>query len=106
MACEKQHRYDPQYNNLPVDQGGAGRHRCAGCAYERGYEDGLNRKEKLDLDLDSLPESQAGTVRHKSPHAAYAAGYLAGGEDSYKEIPVPPFQITSPYDKYILYGDE
>lgn len=22
MACEKQHRYDPQYNNLPVDQGG------------------------------------------------------------------------------------
>lgn len=25
MACEKQHRYDPQYNNLPVDQGGAGR---------------------------------------------------------------------------------
>ena len=81
---EKQHRYDPQYNNLPVDQGGAGRHRCAGCAYERGYEDGLNRKEKLDLDLDSLPESQAGTVRHKSPHAAYAAGYLAGVEDSYK----------------------
>lgn len=80
MACEKQHRYDPQYNNLPVDQGGAGRHRCAGCAYERGYEDGLNRKEKLDLDL----ESQAGTVRHKSPHAAYAAGYLAGVEDSYK----------------------
>ena len=68
MACEKQHRYDPQYNNLPVDQGGAGRH----------------RKEKLDLDLDSLPESQAGTVRHKSPHAAYAAGYLAGVEDSYK----------------------
>lgn len=54
MACEKQHRYDPQYNNLPIDQGGAGRHRCAGCAYERGYEDGLNRKEKLDLDLDSL----------------------------------------------------
>ena len=105
MACEKQHRYDPQYNNLPVDQGGAGRHRCAGCAYERGYEDGLNRKEKLDLDLDSLPESQAGTVRHKSPHAAYAAGYLAGVEDSYKYIPVPPFQITSPYDKDILYVD-
>lgn len=23
---------------------------------ERGYEDGLNRKEKLDLDLDSLPQ--------------------------------------------------
>ena len=43
MACEKQHRYDPQYNNLPVDQGGAGRHRCAGCAYERGYVWGIER---------------------------------------------------------------
>lgn len=32
MACTKRHRYDPQYNNLPVDQVGAGRHRCAGCA--------------------------------------------------------------------------
>ena len=75
MACEKQHRYDPQYNNLPVDQGGAGRHRCALCP---------NPKLKFLLDLDSLPESQAGTVRHKSPHAAYAAGYLAGVEESYK----------------------
>ena len=84
MACEICICVLITYNNLPVDQGGAGRHRCAGSAYERGDEDGLNRKEKLDLDLDSLPESQAGTVRHKSPHAAYAAGYLAGVEDSYK----------------------
>ncbi len=43
MICEKEHRYDPQYNDLPVVQGGEGRHRCAGCAYERGYEDGLKR---------------------------------------------------------------
>ena len=84
MICQKNHRYDPQHNDLPIDQGGAGRHRCAGCAYEKGYKDGLTRKEKLDLALDSLPESQAGTVRHKSPHAAYAAGYLAGVRDSYK----------------------
>lgn len=40
MTCTKQHRYDPQYSNLPDDQGG--RHRCAGCAYEKGYDDGLN----------------------------------------------------------------
>lgn len=84
MACTKQHRYDPQYNDLPVDQGGAGRHRCAGCAYEKGYADGRARKEQLALDLALLPESQAGTVRHKSPHAAYAAGYLEGVRDSYK----------------------
>ena len=84
MICENRHRYDPQHNNLPDDQSGAGRYRCAGCAYEKGYKDGLDRKEQLNLDLDSLPKSQAGTVRHKSPHAAYATGYLAGVKDSYK----------------------
>ena len=77
-------RYDARFEYLPEDQGGAGRHRCAGCAYQKGYEDGLHRREQLNLDLDSLPESQAGTVRHKSPHAAYALGYLAGIEDSYR----------------------
>ena len=83
MICQKEHRYDPQHNDLPEDQGGYGRHRCAGCAYEKGYQNGRQRKEQLSLDLDSLPESQAGTVRHKSPHAAYAAGYLKGVKDSY-----------------------
>lgn len=83
MACKKEHRYDLQFNNLPDDQGGAGRHRCAGCAYDKGYEDGLCRKEELNLNLNSLPESQAGVVRHKSPHAAYALGYQKGVEDSY-----------------------
>lgn len=82
--CNKNHRHDPKFDALPEDQGGAGRHRCAACAYEKGYEDGLHRKEKIDLDLDSLPQSQAGTVRHKSPHAAYALGYLHGVENSYK----------------------
>jgi len=84
MACTKEHRYNDIFNNLPDDQGGSGRHRCAGCAYDRGYQDGLLKKESIDLDLDSLPESQAGTVRHKSPHAAYAEGYKKGVEDSYK----------------------
>lgn len=82
--CEHSHRYDSKFDALPDDQGGAGRHRCAGCAYERGYADGLERKERVDLDLDSLPLSQAGSVRHKSPHAAYALGYLRGVEESYK----------------------
>lgn len=84
MICKKEHRYNDLYLHLPEDQGGAGRHRCAGCAYEKGYEDGLQRKESLDLDLDSLPESQAGTVRHKSPHAAYALGYFDGVKESYR----------------------
>lgn len=84
MICKEQHRYDPQFNKLPDDQGGTGRHRCAGCAYEKGYQDGFERKEQLSLNFDSLPESQAGTVRHKSLHAAYAAGYLKGVKDSYR----------------------
>lgn len=83
MACEKEHRYDLQFNNLPDDQGGAGRHRCARCAYDKGYEDGLCRKEELNLNLNSLPESQAEVVRHKRPRAAYALGYQKGVEDSY-----------------------
>ena len=83
MQCDNAHRYDAKFNDLPDDQGGVGRHRCCGCAYERGYMAGRVRQEQLDLDLNSLPESQAGTVRHKSPHAAYARGYYDGVEDSY-----------------------
>ena len=82
-VCNKNHRHSSAFNALPIDQGGAWRHRCAGCAYEKGYQDGLERKEKVDLDLDGLPDSQAGTVRHKSPHAAYAQGYLDGVAQSY-----------------------
>ena len=81
--CKKGHRHWATFGSLPDDQGGAGRHKCAGCAYERGFQDGLGRKELLNLDLDSLPNSQAGYVRHKSPHAAYAQGYLDGVRKSY-----------------------
>lgn len=83
MICKKQHRYDPQFYKLPDDQGGTGRHHCAGCTYEKGYQDGFERKEQLSLNFDSLPESQAGIVRHKSLHAVYTAGYLKGVKDSY-----------------------
>jgi hypothetical protein len=81
--CDSDHRYWGTFTSLPHDQGGAGRHKCAGCAYERGKQDGLTRKEELNLDLDSLPNSQAGIVRHKSPHAAYALGYYDGVRESY-----------------------
>jgi len=83
MLCEKEHRYSQEFENLPIDQGGDGRHKCAGCAYDRGFQDGLQRKEKIDIDLESLDESQAGTVRHKSPHAAYAQGYVDGVKSFY-----------------------
>lgn len=83
MECQNEHRHNPIFQDLPHDQGGFGRHKCAGCAYERGLQDGLNRLEQINIDLDSLHESQAGTVRHKSPHAAYAMGYSEGVRRSY-----------------------
>ncbi|GET26830.1 hypothetical protein [Prolixibacter sp. NT017] len=73
--CKKEHRNDNQFADLPEDQGGVGRHKCAGCAYELGYQDGLARKPLRSIDLAKLPESQAKVVRHKSPYAAYAKGY-------------------------------
>lgn len=83
MECQHGHRYWELFESLPDDQGGAGRHKCAGCAYERGLEAGSRRDENPQLDLESLPVSQAGTVRHKSPHAAWAFGYYEGVRRSY-----------------------
>jgi hypothetical protein len=82
--CEKNHRHWATFGSLPTDQGGVGRHKCAGCAYEKGFQDGLLRKESVTLDIESLPESQAGYVRHKSPHAAWAQGYFDGVRKSYE----------------------
>ena len=82
--CKQEHRYEAKFDDLPHDQGGDGRHRCAGCAYERGFQDGVRRTETPVMDFDSLPKSQAGNVRHRSPHAAWALGYLDGVRESYK----------------------
>lgn len=78
MLCTQKHRYYALFQELPNDQGGNGRHKCAACAYERGLALGLKLIENIDIDLNTLPESQAGVVRHKSPHAAFALGYLEG----------------------------
>lgn len=84
QECRADHRYEEVFRMLPHDQGGAGRHKCAGCAYDRGFRDGQVRKEAIQLGLESLPTSQAGTVRHKSPHAAWALGYMHGVSESYE----------------------
>jgi len=88
--CTLNHRYENKFESLPHDQGGDGRHRCAGCAYEEGFRAGKLRQENVSMSLDDLPESQAGTVRHKSPHAAWALGYLDGVWDSYGSVRVIP----------------
>lgn len=86
MACNKNH-LDIQNNmaNLPVDQGGRERHKCAACAYEIGRELGRNLIEHFHIGaiLDSLEESQAQNLRHKSPHAAFAQGYFNGVNEAY-----------------------
>lgn len=79
MICNEAHREAEIFESLPEDQGGAGRHKCAGCAYERGFCDGLNNiPSRFASIVSSLPDSQAGTVRHKDPEAAYDLGYKEG----------------------------
>lgn len=81
MACKKDHSsLTGKMNVIPTDQGGRGRHKCAACAYEAGYEAGYNLDEHVDIAnvLDGLSDSQAGAQRHKSPHAAFALGYYDG----------------------------
>jgi len=78
MSCKQDHRYTESFKALPDDQGGVGRHKCAGCAYDIGFKAGEKKDSTVSIDLDSLPDSQAGTVRHKSPYAAFDQGYLDG----------------------------
>ena len=81
MACNKDHSQIQRIMaTLPTDQGGIGRHKCAACAYEAGFQAGYDLNGNLNIDdvLDNLEESQAGAQRHKSPHAAYALGYYDG----------------------------
>lgn len=81
MACNKDHSQIQRIMaTLPTDQGGVGRHKCAVCAYEAGYQAGYNLNGTLSVDnvLSHLEESQAKAQRHKSPHAAFALGYYHG----------------------------
>ena len=88
MICKENHEsIQAIMAELPTDQGGWGRHKCAACAYERGYRDGMEHVEVIHLAdiMNSLPESQAGKQRHKSPLVAYMRGYSDGITDSYKQ---------------------
>ena len=70
MLCNKDHSSIQKImQELPDDQGGIGRHKCAACAYEQGYQDGRNRIMTIDI---------AQNQRHKSPHVAYMRGYYDG----------------------------
>lgn len=86
MACKKDHsQIQEKMENLPIDQGRKGRHKCAACAYEQGFIDGSNLVEQINLGtlFNSLEDSQAKAQRHKSPHAAYVQGYYDGVNEYY-----------------------
>ncbi|MFC1948438.1 hypothetical protein ACFLXY_11035 [Chloroflexota bacterium] len=72
--CTKPHRYWSVLDNLPDSQADTGRHRCAGCAYEQGYDDYVARRRN-HLNTNKLKYSQAGSARHKDIQAAYELGY-------------------------------
>lgn len=86
--CKKDHsEISSIMNELPIEQGGPGRHKCAACAYEIGYSDGYSRVFQIDINsiLENLPTSQAGSQRHKSAHLGYFRGYYDGLMKSYQE---------------------
>ena len=74
MICQREHRYLPDLEHLPDSQAGTGRHRCAGCAYQQGYDHAFEGHVR-NFDVHSLDDSQAGTGRHKDVQAAYDLGY-------------------------------
>ncbi len=81
MACNKEHRYNERLLDLPEGQGGAQRHKCCGCAYDLGYEDGYNNTGRSEVAWEDIEESQAGTGRHKDAEEAYLIGYSDGARD-------------------------
>ena len=51
-------KLDDIMNTLPENQAGVGRHKCPYCAYERGFEAGLQRATEIIRDF-ILKESRA-----------------------------------------------
>ncbi len=81
MACDKDHsQTDFTIKDLPINQGGFGRHKCPACAYEKGVENGTRRILNFNLEeyISSLPESQEGNRRHRGPVEAYTLGFFHG----------------------------
>ena len=78
--CQKDHRYDQKFRSLPFSEeffGENERWKCAGCAYDQGYNDAIVGK-KNGVRLNELDQSQAGAVRHVDPRPAYDMGYNDG----------------------------
>jgi hypothetical protein len=84
MICKKAHRHDPLFEPLPEDQSYPARHRCAGCAYEVGYNQGKRGERKI-FSPEKIPFSQAGYVRHRAAEEAFELGYSTGEQERLAE---------------------
>lgn len=83
-TCQAPHRYDTMFTALPEDQSYPFRHKCAGCAYELGFQAGVSNQEpSAATAIDSILKSQAAEVRHRSPRVAYYQGYTDGLNEYY-----------------------
>lgn len=82
MSCTKEHHeLQGIMSKLPISQGGPGRHKCAACAFEEGYSDGITGvKRNVDDVIAALPDGQAKAQRHKSCEIAYEKGFEIGSK--------------------------
>jgi len=80
MTCTADHSsIQDLMASLPTSQGGIGRHKCAACAFEAGYSNGLvGNAISPDTAIAALPDGQAGAQRHKCAKSAYLKGFDIG----------------------------
>jgi len=91
MACKKTHKKaDLIVKDLPINQGGVGRHKCASCAYEKGLENGKKHIKDFNVDtfISNLEESQKCLRRHRDPFEAYELGYFHGQIEASKHLTI------------------
>ena len=83
MPCELSHSRILNENNLSMlkrhQMHEHGRHKCCQCAYNQGYDQGLELSDRVILNIENLGHTQAmADGRHKSVHQAFAKGYSDG----------------------------
>ncbi len=84
MNCNEEHKEtDLIIKNLSICQSGIGRHKCASCAYDKGFQNGRDKIIDFNLEevIKELPESQKGDRRHKNATEAYSLGFFNGLND-------------------------
>jgi hypothetical protein len=88
------------FDHLDDSKSMTGRHKCAVCAYIKGYERGLifaaipsERSESCHAGkiapanmIDDLPESKAVPGQHKCPVCVYHFGFARGRRDATPKI--------------------